>query len=173
MTDKAKVYVEPFYMRQLGPELSKILRDQLDYLGPRLIVGTDRATFTPGFAFEGMVSNAYRKRSLTKLSEQPSGDIWFSIAMDTSPAVWAVKYIQGGGSQVQVVTPAAELCWVHETRGLAETVMRPLFIDWVLRKGLTREFGAGYADHLETDEEYRRYSRGLILLYQTFSIRSR
>lgn len=94
MTDKPKVYVEPFYMRRLGPELSKILRDQLDYFGPRLIVGTDRATFTPGFAFEGMVSNAYRKRSLTKLSDQPSGDIWFSIAMDTTPDVWAVKYIR-------------------------------------------------------------------------------
>ncbi|QHF00396.1 hypothetical protein QO021_28575 (plasmid) [Pseudomonas amygdali pv. lachrymans] len=173
MTEKAKVYVEPFYMRRLGPELSKILRDQLDYLCPRLNVGTDRSTFTPGFAFEGMVSNAYRKRSLTKLSDQPSGDVWFSVAMDTTSDVWAVQYIQGEGSQVKVVTPAAELYWVHETRGLAETVIRPLFIDWVLRKGLTREFGAGYADHLETHEEYRRYSRGLILLYQTFGIRSR
>lgn len=170
---KKKVYTEPFYMRRLGFELYQILRDQLDFLGPRLIVGSDKATFVPGFAFEGMVSNAYRKRSLTKLDPAPSGNTWFAITMDATGQTWAVDYVLGERNIVRVTTPAAELNWVHETLGLAETVIRPLFVDWVLRKGLTREYGQGYEDHLEKDHSYRRYSRDLALLYTKFNIQSR
>lgn len=170
---KQKVFVEPFYMRRLGGELSRILRDQLDYLGPRLNVGCDKATFVPGFAFEGMVSNAYRKRSRIKFSHAPTGDIWFTITMDANGHAWPVSYVLGECNIAKVSTPAAELTWVHETRGLAETVIRPLFIDWVLRQGLSREFGADFAEHLKDGHPYRRYSRDLVMLYTKFGIQCR
>ncbi|MFJ3110027.1 hypothetical protein [Pseudomonas putida] len=170
---KPRVYTERFYMRRLGPALAQILRDQLDFLGPRLIVGADRATFTPGFAFEGMVGNAYRQRQHTKLSDEPSGNTWFTIGMDGTGEKWAVEYLLGENNNVKVRTPAAELNWGHETLGLAETVVRPLFVDWVLRRGLTRDFGPDYHDRLAEEVTYRRYSRDLALLYSKFGIQCR
>lgn len=170
---KPMVYTEPFFMRRLGPALALILRDQLDFLGPRLIVGADRATFTPGYAFEGIVGNAYRKRQITKLSSEPSGDTWFKIAMDATDEMWAVGYVLGADNIVNVTTPEAEFSWVHDTRGLAENVIRPLFIDWVLRRGLIREFGDDYAEQLAFEVAYRRHCRDLSLLYSKFGIQSR
>ncbi|MBM5458622.1 hypothetical protein H8F21_13715 [Pseudomonas sp. P66] len=174
MTDKnPKMYAEPFNVSRLGGELARIVKDQLDFLGPRLVVGADRATFTPGFAFEGLVGNAYRKRSLTKLSAGPSGESWFSIVMDATGDKWTVDYLLGTDNLVRVVTPSAEFNWVHETRGLAEIVIRPLFVDWVLRRGLIREYGEDYSDHLIGDAMFGRYTRSIARLYSKFGIQCR
>lgn len=80
---------------------------------------------------------------------------------------------EGGYQSTPKMGPAAELNWVHETLGLAETVVRPLFVDWVLRRGLTREFGPDYHDRLAEEVTFRRYSRDLALLYTKFGIQCR
>lgn len=175
-SSNSNVYAEPFRMRKIGRALYSMLLDHMDRMVPQLSIGADRKTFYPGYSFEGLVGNAFRDRRLARMHAKPSGSVWFEIILESTGESWAVRYELGDAGLASVSTPRQSLLWVHETRGLAMIVIRPLFLDWMLEQALIREFGPEYLESVDSSprlgHEFRAYKKDLANLYKQFNINS-
>lgn len=158
----AKSPPNPFTMKPLGPHLQDLLLAFIHQSVPLLKIKNDRAEFYPGAAFDGIAVNAkrqiWRARFLNGTSDPTE---WFSLFLDAIGIWWTVDYLDCGDGRVSVFAGEDRFYWPQGKSGLAMSVLRPLFVDWMLMLALAGEFGPDILLGIAQDPillgEYREY----------------
>lgn len=162
MMTTAKNHPNPFTMKPLGPHLQDLLMAFIDQSVPILKIKYDRSEFYPGAAFDGLAVNAkrqiWRAHLLSGVSEPTE---WFSLFLDAIGIWWTVDYKDCGDGRVSVSAGEDRFYWSQGTSGLAMSVLRPLFMDWMIKLALAGEFGPDTLQGIAQDPillaEYREY----------------
>jgi hypothetical protein len=137
-----------FFLAQ--PNLTDLVNGHIDASVPVLQIGRDRMSVYPGAAFHGVAFNTGRWWEVD-FSRTPSGSRWFDIYLDAVGIFWEVDYVIWGKGCAFVSTPEHRFYWAHGKSGLASKVLRPLYLDWMLRGALASEFGPDYLRELLGD----------------------
>ncbi|MDF9778966.1 hypothetical protein [Pseudomonas baetica] len=158
---KPKRHPNPLAMPLPGPHLQDLLSDYIDQSVPVLKIRRDRADWYPGSAFEGVAINARRQIWRAHFLKGESGSEWFNIFLDAIGIWWTVDYVAWAQGCAFVSAGRNRFYWPHGTSGLGHLVLRPLYINWLLKLTLTAEFGpdtlhgiAGDAILLKEYDEY-------------------
>lgn len=161
----------------MKPHLADLLLDHIDNTVPVLQIGRDRMIYYPGAAFVGLASNAYAQSWKAWPSKEPSGSLWFSIFLDAIGIDWPVDYVVWGKGCALVATRDHRFYWNHGKPGLAWRVLRPLYLDWMLRGALAGEFGPDYLRGLASDpvllDEYDEHLEEMATLLARYEIEER
>ena len=161
----------------MKPHLTDLLLDHIESTVPVLQIGRDRMTYYPGSAFAGLASNAYFQSWRARSSMAPSGSQWFAIHLDAIGIFWAVDYVAWGGRCAFVSTTEHCFYWPDGKPGLAEKVLRPLYLDWMLRGALAAEYGPDYFPGLSSDpvllSEYYEHLEDMALFLAAYAIEER
>ncbi|WP_254894117.1 hypothetical protein [Pseudomonas aeruginosa] len=133
--------------------------------------------FDPGSAFAGLASNAYPQAWKACPSKDPSGSQWFAIHLDAIGIFWEVDYVAWGKRCAFVSTTDHRFYWPDGKPGLAWRVLRPLYLDWMLRGALAGEFGSDYLPELAADpvlfQEYDEHLEEMAALLVRYQIEER
>ena len=133
--------------------------------------------FYPGTAFVGLASNAYPQAWRAWPSKTPSGSQWFAIHLDAIGIFWEVDYVKWAKRCAFVSTTDHRFYWPDGKPGLAGKVLRPLYLDWMLRGALAGEFGPDYMLGLAADpvllQEYDEHLEEMAQLLDRYEIEAR
>jgi hypothetical protein len=161
----------------IKPHLADLLLDHIDRTVPVLQIGRDRMQFYPGAAFAGLASNAYPQAWKACPSKEPSGSQWFAIHLDAIGIFWEVDYVTWGKRCAFVSTTDHRFYWPDGKPGLAWRVLRPLFLDWMLKGSLAGEFGPDYLRGMASDpvllDEYDEHLEEMATLLARYEIEER
>lgn len=161
----------------IPPHLSDLVVDHIVNTVPVLQIGRDRMVYYPGSAFAGLACNAYPQSWRAWASKEPSGSLWFAIHLDAIGIYWEVDYVAWAKGCAFVSTPEHRFYWAHGKPGLAERVLRPLYLDWMLQGALAVEYGPDYLPGLAGDpvllDEYSEYQEQMAQLLSRFAIEAR
>lgn len=142
----------------MGPHLQDLLQAFIDQSVPVLKIRNDRAQFYPGSSFSGLAVNAKHQVWRARFLPGHSGTEWFSLFLDAIGIWWTVDYVIGGDGRAVITAGQDHFYWPHGTPGLALLVLRPLYIDWILKLALASEFGPEMLQGIAQDpillEEY-------------------
>lgn len=134
-------------------------------------------SYYPGAAFAGLVGNAYPQAWKAWPSKAPSGSQWFAIHLDAIGIFWEVDYVKWAKRCAFVATTDHRFYWPDGKSGLAGKVLRPLFLDWMLRGALAGEFGPDYLSELAADpvllQEYDEHLEVMVALLARYEIEER
>lgn len=133
--------------------------------------------FYPGAVFAGLTGNAYPQAWRAWSSKGPSGSQWFAIHLDAIGIFWEVDYVTWGKRCAFMSTNEHRFYWPDGKPGLAWRVLRPLFLDWMLKGALAGEFGLDYMLGLATDPvllyEFDDHQEEMAKLLETYEIGER
>lgn len=157
--------------------LADRLLARIDHTVPVLQIGRDRMRYYPGAAFAGLARNAYAQSWRAWPSKEASGSQWFAIHLEAIGIFWEVDYVIWEKGYALVSTPEHRFYWSHGKPGLAGQVLRPLYLDWMLRGALAAEYSTEYLRGLAADpvllSEYDEHLEHLAQLLEKYTIEKR